>query len=181
MTFWSPQSLFQLVENQLVSHNILTHPWYLCQLFSRLILGGVLLLAGALKIGNLQKSAMAVRAYELLPVSLANLLGYALPWVEIGVGLLLITGAAVRISGLIGAFTMLAFIIAISQAWARGLSIDCGCFGGGGSVAPGETRYLQEILRDAGLVAMALFLIRYPVSKFSIDKASKQTNVGDME
>ena len=28
---------------------------------------------------------------------------------------------------------MVAFIIGISQAWARGLTIDCGCFGGGGA------------------------------------------------
>ena len=121
----------------------ISQPWL--TLIARLILGGVLLAAGALKIGNLQKSAMAVRAYELLPVSLANFLGYALPWVEIGVGLLLLTGTAVRISGLIGAFTMLAFIIAISQAWARGLSIDCGCFGGGGAIDPEDTKYLTEI------------------------------------
>jgi uncharacterized membrane protein YphA (DoxX/SURF4 family) len=38
-------------------------PWI--TLLARLILGGVLLVAGALKVGNLQKSAMAVRAYEL--------------------------------------------------------------------------------------------------------------------
>jgi uncharacterized membrane protein YphA (DoxX/SURF4 family) len=43
-------------------------PWL--TLIARLILGAVLLAAGALKIGNLQKSAMAVRAYELLPVHL---------------------------------------------------------------------------------------------------------------
>jgi uncharacterized membrane protein YphA (DoxX/SURF4 family) len=143
-------------------------PWL--TLFSRLILGGVLLLAGALKIGNLQKSAMAVRAYELLPVSLANLLGYALPWVEIGVGLLLITGAAVRISGLIGAITMLAFIIAISQAWARGLSIDCGCFGGGGAIDPEDTKYLSEIIRDLGLFILGIYLYYYPKGRFSLDK-----------
>jgi len=143
-------------------------PWL--TLFSRLILGGVLLLAGALKIDNLQKSAMAVRAYELLPVSLANLLGYALPWVEIGVGLLLITGAAVRISGLIGAFTMLAFIIAISQAWARGLSIDCGCFGGGGAIDPEDTKYLTEIIRDLGLLILGIYLYFYPKGRFSLDK-----------
>ena len=29
---------------------------------------------------------------------------------------------------------MVAFIIGISQAWARGLTIDCGCFGGGGQI-----------------------------------------------
>ena len=146
----------------------ISQPWL--TLIARLILGGVLLVAGALKIGNLQKSAMAVRAYELLPVSLANLLGYALPWVEIGVGLLLITGAAVRISGLIGAFTMLAFIIAISQAWARGLSIDCGCFGGGGAIDPEDTKYLTEIIRDLGLLILGIYLYFYPKGRFSLDK-----------
>ena len=143
-------------------------PWL--TLFARLILGGVLLAAGALKIGNLQKSAMAVRAYELLPVSLANFLGYTLPWVEIGVGLLLITGALVRISGLIGAITMLAFIIAISQAWARGLSIDCGCFGGGGAIDPEDTKYLSEIIRDIGLLILGIYLYFYPKGRFGLDK-----------
>ena len=146
----------------------IVQPWL--TLFARLILGGVLLAAGALKIGNLQKSAMAVRAYELLPVSLANFLGYTLPWVEIGVGLLLITGALVRISGLIGAITMLAFIIAISQAWARGLSIDCGCFGGGGAINPEDTKYLSEIIRDIGLLMLGIYLYFYPKGRFSLDK-----------
>jgi len=146
----------------------IVQPWL--TLIARLILGGVLLAAGALKIGSLQKSAMAVRAYELLPVSLANFLGYTLPWIEIGVGLLLITGAAVRISGLIGAFTMLAFIFAIGQAWARGLSIDCGCFGGGGAIDPEDTKYLSEIIRDIGLLILGIYLYFYPKGRFSVDK-----------
>ena len=143
-------------------------PWL--TLLARLILGGVLFAAGALNIGSLQKSAMAVRAYELLPVSLANFLGYTLPWIEIGVGLLLIAGVAVRISGLIGAFTMLAFIIAIAQAWARGLSIDCGCFGGGGAIDPEDTKYLSEIIRDIGLLMLGIYLYFYPKGRFSVDK-----------
>ena len=143
-------------------------PWL--TLLSRLILGGVLFAAGALKIGNLQKSAMAVRAYEMLPVELANFLGYALPWIEIGIGLLLIVGASVKICGLLGAFTMFAFIIAIAQAWARGLSIDCGCFGGGGTIDPDETKYLSEIIRDIGLLAMGVFLYYFPKGKLSLDR-----------
>lgn len=154
-------------------------PWI--GLVCRLTLGGVLFVAGYLKVGKTDISQMAVRSYELLPIPLANFLGLSLPFFEVATGLLLILGAATRVVAALGGFTMFIFIIAISQAWTRGLNIDCGCFGGGGKVDPGQTRYLQEILRDAGLVAMALFLIRYPVSKFSIDKASKQTNVGDME
>ena len=143
-------------------------PWL--TLLSRLILGIVLLLAGGLKIGNLPKSAMAVRAYELLPVSLANFLGYTLPWIEIGLGLLLIVGVTVKISGALGALTMLAFIIAIAQAWARGLSIDCGCFGGGGAIDPEDTKYLSEIIRDIGLMALGIFLYFYPKGRFALEK-----------
>jgi uncharacterized membrane protein YphA (DoxX/SURF4 family) len=154
-------------------------PWI--GLVCRLTLGGVLFVAGFLKVDKLEVSQMAVRSYELLPIPIANFLGQTLPLFEVVIGLLLILGAATRVVAALGGFTMFIFIIAIGQAWARGLNIDCGCFGGGGTVAPGETRYLQEILRDAGLVAMALFLLRYPVSKFSVDKAPKQSNAGDTE
>jgi uncharacterized membrane protein YphA (DoxX/SURF4 family) len=137
---------------------------------ARLILGGVLIAAGVLKAGNPAHAAMAVRAYELLPVTLANILGYALPWVEMGAGLALVIGVAVRGSAILGGGLMLVFIAAIAQAWARGLSIDCGCFGGGGAVAPGHTAYVQEILRDSGLTALAVYLFRYPHGKFGLDK-----------
>ena len=143
-------------------------PWV--TLFSRLVLGIVLLVAGGLKIGNLPKSAMAVRSYEMLPIPLANFLGYTLPWIEIGLGLLLIVGVSVKISGALGALTMLAFIIAISQAWARGLSIDCGCFGGGGAIDPEDTKYLSEIIRDIGLMALGIFLYFYPKGRFALEK-----------
>jgi uncharacterized membrane protein YphA (DoxX/SURF4 family) len=154
-------------------------PWI--GLLSRLTLGGVLFVAGYLKVDKLDISQMAVRSYELLPIPIANFLGLTLPFFEVVIGLLLILGAATRVVVALGGFTMFIFIIAIAQAWARGLNIDCGCFGGGGTVDPGQTRYLQEILRDAGLVALALFLVRYPKTKFSIDKTPKQSNAGDTE
>ena len=154
-------------------------PWI--GLLSRLTLGGVLFVAGYLKVDKLEVSQMAVRSYELLPIPIANFLGQTLPFFEVVVGLLLILGAATRAVAALGGFTMFIFIIAIAQAWARGLNIDCGCFGGGGAVDPGQTRYLQEILRDAGLVALALFLVRYPITKFSIDKTPKQSDAGDTE
>ena len=147
---------------------VILQPWI--GLLARLILGGVLFLAGFLKIDEPDKSQMAVRAYEMLPISIANLLGLVLPFVEVAIGALLILGSLTRFMAALGGFTMVIFIIAIAQAWARGLNIDCGCFGGGGTVAPGETKYLQEILRDLGLVFLAVYLIRYPSTKFSLDK-----------
>ncbi|CAN2194591.1 COG2259 Predicted membrane protein [Candidatus Nanopelagicaceae bacterium] len=149
-------------------------PWI--GLLSRLVLGGVLLAAGLLKYQHLDKSQMAVRAYEMLPIALANFLGIILPFVEIAVGILLIIGAAIRISALVGGVLMFAFMIGISQAWARGLSIDCGCFGGGGQVEPGTANYLPELLRDGGLGLLAIYLFRYPQSKFGLDR---HTSDGD--
>jgi uncharacterized membrane protein YphA (DoxX/SURF4 family) len=146
----------------------LIQPWL--TLLARLILGGVLLAAGGLKMGNLQKSAMSVRAYELLPIDLANFFGYVVPWIEIGMGLLLIVGAVVSIMGLLGALIMLAFVVAIAQAWARGLSIDCGCFGGGGEIDPGETKYLSTILRDLGFFLLGVYLYYFPKGRFGLDK-----------
>lgn len=143
-------------------------PWI--SLVARLTLGGVLLLAGYLKFDELDKSQMAVRAYEMLPVSLANFIGIVLPFAEIFIGLLLIVGAGIRVMGILSALLMLVFVIGISQAWARGLSIDCGCFGGGGQVEPGEANYLSPLLRDAGLAALGIYLFLKPRSKFALDK-----------
>ena len=48
------------------------------------------------------------------------------------------------------------------QAWARGLSIDCGCFGGGGAVDGGQTAYGRELLRDTGFLLLAGWLVVRP-------------------
>jgi uncharacterized membrane protein YphA (DoxX/SURF4 family) len=58
-------------------------------------------------------------------------MGIFLPFFELAVGILLVLGASTRIAAFVSGLLMFAFIIGISQAWARGLSIDCGCFGGG--------------------------------------------------
>ena len=143
-------------------------PWI--GLVARLVVGGTIFAAGYLKVGHLAKSQMAVRAYDVLPISVANLLGTILPFAEVAIGILLILGAAVRVNAALSAGLMVLFILAITQAGLRGLSIDCGCFGGGGAVEPGKTKYLAEIARDTGLAALALYLVRYPSSKFSLDK-----------
>ena len=53
----------------------------------------------------------------------------------------------------------------------RGLSIDCGCFGGGGTVAPGQTKCASEITRDVGLLVLAAWLAWKAHSLFSLDRA----------
>lgn len=147
-------------------------PWL--SLAARLVLGGVMLVAGALKVADPETAAQAVRAYDLLPSSLVQPVGWGLPFLEIAIGLLLVVGFGVRVSAVAAGVFLVVFAGAVSSAWARGLSIDCGCFGGGGEVAPGQTKYLQEILRDAGLLVLAGWLCWSPVSKFAVISEPQQ-------
>lgn len=138
-------------------------------LLARLILGVTLIVAGGIKVTSAALSAQAVRAFQILPWDLAGYVGYALPVVEILVGLLLVTGLMTRASAVVGGLLMLAFIIGIISVWVRGLSIDCGCFGGGGTIAAAQTQYLKDVLRDVGLVVCAAWLVVRPRTAYSLD------------
>ena len=138
-------------------------------LLTRLILGITLIWAGATKVTVPAVSARAVRAFQILPYDFAGYVGFALPVVEILVGLLLVLGLLTRVSAVAGGLLMVAFIIGISSAWARGLTIDCGCFGGGGTIAASQTHYPTEILRDVGLTACAGWLVVRPATSYSLD------------
>lgn len=136
----------------------------------RLGLAGVFLVAGGLKVTDLDANARAVVAYQLMPNDIAILIGKIQPFFEIGLGLFLLMGLATRIAAWISAVTLVIFISGIASAWARGLNIDCGCFSKGGQLGPGETpNYLPSILWDVAYLAMAIFLILYPASRFSLD------------
>jgi uncharacterized membrane protein YphA (DoxX/SURF4 family) len=139
----------------------------------RLILGGVLLVAGGLKVSDPYGSATSVRAYQMLPIDLANFLGFVLPFIEVGIGLLLIVGIWVRLAAIAGGALMVMFIVAIGQAWIRGISLDCGCFGKGGLLETDELpvwTYATEIARDITLAGVAGYLFRFPQGKLGLDK-----------
>jgi len=135
----------------------------------RLVVGGVLLVAGALKVTNLAASAFAVRAYQLLPYDLAGYVGHALPVAEIAVGVLLVLGLFTRAGAIAAALLLLAFVIGIASAWARGLSIDCGCFGGGGTIEASRTAYPLELTRDVALLLAAAWLVVRPRTAYALD------------
>lgn len=139
-------------------------------LAARVVLGAVLVLAGALKVTSPKASADAVHAYQVLPYDIGTYVGYALPIVEILVGLLIIVGLFTRAGAGFGTVLMVVFIAGISQAWARGISIDCGCFGGGGTVAADQTSYGLEIARDVGLAACGAWLVWRPRSLAGLDR-----------
>jgi uncharacterized membrane protein YphA (DoxX/SURF4 family) len=136
------------------------------------VLGGVFLVAGVLKAIDPQSSVAAVRAYQLLPASLATIVGWGLPFAEIALGLLLLAGIATRAVAVGVAMLLVIFIAGVVSAAARGLSIDCGCFGGGGAVDASQTAYGVELVRDTGLLLLALWLIWQPRSRLTLDPST---------
>jgi uncharacterized membrane protein YphA (DoxX/SURF4 family) len=138
-------------------------------LVGRLGLAAVFLVSGALKVVDPAQTRVAVLAYEVLPPGLVGPVATVLPLVELVLGTLLVAGAFTRWTALASAMLLVVLMTGVAQAWARGLSIDCGCFGGGGPVAEGATRYPQELARDFGLLLMALWLVVRPRTALSVD------------
>ena len=137
---------------------------------ARALVGGVWLVAGALKIPDPTESVRAVRNYRLLPEAVVPLVGHALPVLEILVGLCLLLGLLVRANAALSAVLLLAFVVGIASAWSRGLSIECGCFGGGGGTLEDATaKYPWEIARDLGLLAASAWLLYRPRSPWAVD------------
>ena len=177
------------------------HPGFRAvSLVARVVLGMVMLVAGAEKLGALEAFGANIYNYQLLPVELVNIAAMLFVWTEIAVGVLLVVGAAVRGSALVSSIMLIVFIVAIGSAMARGLKIDCGCFVGQGAgqsatvaaagTPPGtatadaapakeepEKVGWPKIFEDLGLLALAIFLVNYPRSPLAVDGLLRREDV----
>lgn len=95
----------------------------------RVFLGGLLLAAGALKVGHASELAATVASFRLLPAPVAGLLALALPFVELLLGAYLVAGLFTRIVASLSALQFLCYAGAIASALVRHISANCGCFG----------------------------------------------------
>jgi uncharacterized membrane protein YphA (DoxX/SURF4 family) len=145
----------------------------------RIILAGVLGYAGLSKLVQPDGARTAILAYRLFPVAWADVLGWALPAAEVALALLLLIGIFVRWAALATAVLMFLFVAGIISAWARGFSIDCGCFGGGGDLSPEgrEWRYIQAIARDLLFAGMAVRLWVWTPSHMALEAYAVDTSL----
>lgn len=141
----------------------------------RFVLGAVFLVAGPLKLPDPAAAVRAVRAYQLLPEWMVAPVAFGLPVLEIAVGLALLTGVFVRTAAIASAVLLIVFLVGVGSAWARGLQIDCGCFGNGGQVAAGDTAYPLEVFRDLALLLIALGLAWRPASRLALGSVAPAT------
>lgn len=105
---------------------ILSNKYFLIAL--RLIVGGVFLYATIDKLFNQEEFSKAIYNYKFLPEGLINIFAIVIPYLELITAVLMILGIFLRGSSFLITLLLVMFIIALTQAYARGLDISCGCF-----------------------------------------------------
>ncbi len=95
----------------------------------RMVLGGLFIYAGIVKVLDPLDFAQNIRNYRLVGQSLAFVAAIVLPWLEILAGVALAAGIWKRASALIISGLLVLFIILTLVTIARGLDVECGCFG----------------------------------------------------
>jgi uncharacterized membrane protein YphA (DoxX/SURF4 family) len=137
---------------------------------ARLVLAVVFAVAGWPKLLDAEGTIRSVRAFRLVPEALVPAFGYGLPVLELALALLLLLGLLTRPAAAVTGVLLLMFMVGIVAAWARGLSIECGCFGASsGPVVDPVRGYVTDLFRDAGLLLLAAWLVLFPSSRFSLD------------
>ena len=101
------------------------YPWIL--LLIRFLLGVIFIYASLDKIIDPGEFARAIGNYHIIPFGLENLIALVIPWLELFIGIGLISGIMVDGASAISGGLMAIFILLILQATLRGFNIECGC------------------------------------------------------
>ena len=143
--------------NKILNNNILL-------LSIRLFLGVIFIFAAVSKVADPEGFSQSIYNYKLMPNFLINVLAIVFPWIELVAGLLLVFGISVKENSAILTGLLVVFIIAIVISLARGLDINCGCFG----TVEGSKVGLMKILENVGLVLLGLILIKFDSKYFTL-------------
>ena len=115
----------------------------------------VFIYAGVEKMGDSLQFADSIAAFGILPAASVSLVALSLPPFEIACGLLLLWPSTRRVGALAIALISVVFFSALLSALARGLTLDCGCFGVG---APSRPRMWVELGLNVVLAGGSLLI-----------------------
>ena len=123
-------------------------------LLCRVAFGALFVYAGAEKMVDADAFAQAIFNYQILPARLVQGAALVLPAVEVVCGLALCANVLVRGAAVVLSALMVVFLAALGLAMARGLNVDCGCFGGAGQAVTHETLLRDGVILAVGLIAL---------------------------
>jgi uncharacterized membrane protein YphA (DoxX/SURF4 family) len=132
--------------------------WVWGSIAARVALASVYLLAAIPKLGEPATFARDIDNYHLLPVEWAGIAAVVLPPLELVVAAALLVGVHARGAALVSAGMLTAFAAAMGQAIARGIDLDCGCFGS--ALAMHVSGW--SILRNVVLAALSIPIVLGP-------------------
>ncbi len=115
----------------------------------------VFIYASISKIQEPDKFATQLRYYKLFPLWSLHLLALTIPWWELIAGFAVLIPALRKGASIVLFLLSFAFFVSVSQALARGLSIECGCFG----TESGKIGWAVLAL-DVSLLMATVFLLR---------------------
>ena len=135
--------------------------------FFRLLLGFVFIYASFGKIMDPVSFSSTIDLYKATPISINNLIALILPWVELLIGIGLILNRYIKGSIILSILLFALFIGLLSQAYYRGFTLDCGCFGGTEKLSDAALRFkmLRQIMLDILYLCMSLYLYFIYISK----------------
>lgn len=132
----------------------------------RVLLGGMLIAAGVLKVGHPAELASTISAFRLLPPDVAGPLAIALPYVELLLGAYLIAGLFTKTIATIACLQFLLYAGAIGSAVLRHIPANCGCFGPNDSA----TADWPHVAFDVVLAAASAFVAYAAPGAFAVDR-----------
>lgn len=124
-------------------------------LAARLFLAGVFFYACLDKIQHPAEFAELVSGYNMLPEAVVPLVAVVLPWLELGLGVLLVLNRWPQGTVLLVNLLLIAFLIMLVSALVRGIDINCGCFS---TDASAKANLLLDVVRDLVLLGMGCFI-----------------------
>ncbi len=132
-------------------------PFRVAALVLRLALGAVFVYAAWVKLSTpWELFALAITSYKTaLPLSAVEIVARTLPWLEMALGVLLMSGIWLRLSSAVSSILLVGFMGLIIRARIMGLEISCGCF------SNDEPISFWTVLRDGSLLAGSLLLTAY--------------------
>lgn len=122
----------------------------------RVILGGILLVAGALKVAHPAELASAIAGFRLLPAAIAGPLALALPYIELLLGGYLVIGLFTRAIAAIAATQFLLYAGAVASAVLRHIPANCGCFGPNDATVADWPHVASDLLLAAASAFVAI-------------------------
>ena len=130
------------------------------RLLLRLALGAIFVYAAWTKLRQpWQLFASSIDAYGLLPMWAVKLEARVLPWGELLLGLLLVSGRFLRTASIAASLLLLGFFAVMVRTYASGIQIECGCFG------PGDVISIRSLARDGTLLLASLVLAGMAIRK----------------